>query len=280
MKLRLLTVDDEKLAQRRLRVLLRAMPNIDHVGEAGGMVDALDKFAVLRPNALLLDIKMRDGSGFDVAESLASERDPPAIIFVTAFSEFAVRAFEYNAIDFLLKPIDRSRFAQSLERARRWLRLTDADERAEELQHVVRSLRSAKSEDLGKNFETEFWVRSLTGLVLVSVDSIECVSSEEDYVAIHTASGSYLMRTSIRQFMDRVEPGLFVRVHRSWLVKKTAISELRGRKFSPNAVILRSGRHLPAGRIYLKHLRRDVQLGHLYHSRNMQRMQWDGADRL
>ena len=93
----------------------------------------------------------------------------------------------------------------------------------------------------------------------VPVDSIECVSSADEYVAIHTASGSHLMRGSIRQFVERVEPGLFVRVHRRWLVRQTAISELSTRRIGRTEVVLRNGKRLPAGRVHLKQLRQTIQ---------------------
>jgi two-component system LytT family response regulator len=259
-RLRLLTVDDETIALRRLRLVLQSVPQAEHVGEASGRLEALEKVEALRPDAILLDIKMRDGTGFDVAEALSGYTNPPAVIFVTAFDQFAVRAFECAAVDYLLKPVERSRLIETLDRARRWMKLADADQRIDELQQIIRNLRSARSEGEEKPFESEFWVRNAGGLVLISADAIECVSSEDDYVAIHTSAGSYLMRTSIRQFADRVEPGFFFRIHRGWLVKKAAIAEVRGRKLGPTEVVLRSGRRLPAGRVYLKQLRRDVHL--------------------
>jgi two-component system, LytTR family, response regulator len=252
--LKVLTVDDEPLALRRLNLLLRKIPNVEHVGEANGCSEALAKIGSLSPDVVLLDIRMRDGSGFDVVEQAAEQPNPPAIIFISAFESFAIRAFEFSVVDYLLKPVERDRLAQALTRARRQMRAVDAEQRVKELQSIVRNLRSA-SADSACPFETEFWLKSVSGLVHVPIDAIDCVSSEDDYVALHTNSGSHLMRGSIRQFEDRIEPDIFVRVHRRWLVRKSAIAELRTPRLGGAEVVLHTGRRLPAGRVYLKQLR-------------------------
>jgi DNA-binding LytR/AlgR family response regulator len=257
--LRVLTVDDETLALRRLKLLLQAMPYIEHVGEARSCAEALAEISALTPDAILLDIKMRDGDGFDVVEALAERPNPPAIIFVTAFDHYAVRAFESAVVDYLLKPVERERLARALRRARHQLHAMDAEQRLSEMHEIVRNLRSLSGSGVKQPFETEFWLRSAAGLVRVPADSIDCVTSEDDYVAIHTMSGSHLMRGSIRQFEARVEPGLFVRVHRRWLVRKSAITELRTPRFGSSEVLLRTGRRLPVGRVYLKHLKQSIR---------------------
>lgn len=255
--LRVLTIDDEVLALRRLKLLLQTIAQVDHVGEANSCREALEKIDSLKPDAVLLDIKMRDGSGFDVVEAISRKPDGPAVIFVTAFDEFAVQAFDSAVADYLLKPVERDRLTRALDRVHRRHKLLDAEQRVDELHQIVRALRAARQGDHA--YESEFWLKSSGGLVRVPVDSIESVSSEDEYIAIHTPSGSHLMRGSIRQFSERVEPGLFVRVHRRWLVKQTAIAELRTRALSSAEIVLRNGQRLPAGRVYLKELRRTVQ---------------------
>jgi len=103
------------------------------------------------------------------------------------------------------------------------------------------------------------WLRASSGIVHVAVDAIDCVSSEDDYVAIHTQNGSHLMRGSIRQFENRVEPGYFVRVHRAWLVRRNGIAELRTPRAGGPEVVLRSGKRVPVGRVYLKSLRQNIR---------------------
>lgn len=258
--LRVVAVDDETLALRRLKLLLQAIPNVEPIGEASSCAEALAKIASLKPDVVLLDIRMRDGSGFDVLEELARQANPPVVVFVTAFENFAVRAFETAVADYLLKPVERDRLSSALTRAREQLRAIDAEQQIRELQAVIRNLRSSM-DGAESPFETEFWMRSASGLVRVPVDAIDCVSSEDEYVAIHTLSGSHLMRSSIRRFEERVEPDLFVRVHRRWLVRKTAIAELRTRRIGGAEVVLLGGKRVPAGRVYLKQLRRIIQGG-------------------
>lgn len=259
-RLRVLTVDDEALALRRLNLLLQSVADVEHVGEASGCGETLEKIASLKPDVVLLDIRMRDGSGFDVLEELARRTNPPIVIFVTAFENFAVRAFESAVADYLLKPVERDRLASAFQRARQQLRAIDAEQQVGELQAVIRNLRSAI--DGGENrFESEFWLRNSGRMVRVPVDAIDCVSSEDEYVAIHTRAGSHLMRSSIRQFEERVEPDLFLRVHRRWLVRRSAIAELRTRRIGGAEVILHNGKRIPAGRVYLKRLRQTIQQG-------------------
>jgi DNA-binding LytR/AlgR family response regulator len=259
--IRVLTVDDEQLALRRLKLLLRTIPNVVHVGEAGGCKEALLGIEQLRPDIVLLDIKMRDGSGFDVVEAVAEQRNRPAFVFVTAFDRFAVRAFDSDVVDYLLKPIERDRLSRAMSRVQLRMKAVDAEHRAEELQRVVRDLRAAPSQDGAQAYESEFWVRSSGGLVRVPVDSIDYVCSADVYISIHTQSGVHLMRGSIRQFEDRVEPGLFVRVHRRWLVKRSVIGELSAAQSGRTEVVLRNGKRIPCGRVHVKNLRRLLRPG-------------------
>jgi two-component system LytT family response regulator len=257
--LRVLTVDDEMLALKRLKLLLQTIPKAEHVGEAASCAEAIAKINQLRPEVVLLDIKMRDGNGFEVVEAVAQRPNPPLIIFVTAFDQYAAQAFDSAVTDYLLKPVERERLARALLKAERQLHIKDAELRVDELQQVLRNLRAARNGDGQQEFETEFWLRGSGGLVRVPVDAIDCVSSADEYVAIHTASGSHLMRGSIRQFAERVEPGLFVRIHRRWLVRQSAISELCTGKIGRTEVVLRNGKRLPAGRVHLKQLRQSIQ---------------------
>jgi two-component system LytT family response regulator len=257
--LRVLTVDDEILALRRLKLLLQSLPAVEHVGEANGCVEALAMTADRSPDLLLLDIKMRDGNGFEVVEALADRPNPPAVIFVTAFDHFAVRAFESSVADYLLKPVERERLARALQRAQQQLRAGDAEQRLSEMQEIIRNLRSLAHAEVKSPYETEFWLRAAAGLVRVPVDAIDCVSSEDEYVAIHTGDRSHLMRSSIRQFENRVGPDLFVRVHRRWLVRRRAIAELHTSRLGRAEIVLRNGRRVPAGRVYLKQLRQSLR---------------------
>jgi DNA-binding LytR/AlgR family response regulator len=259
--LRILTVDDEMLALRRLKLLLQTIPQAEQVGEASNCGEALSRINELRPDVVLLDIKMRDGNGFEVVEAIAHRPNPPSVIFVTAFDQFAAQAFDSAVADYLLKPVERERLVRALLRVERQVQAKDAEQRADELQQILGNLRASRNSDDRPTFETEFWLRGSAGLVRVPVDAIDFVGSADEYVAIHTPSGSHLMRGSIRQFADKVEPGLFVRVHRRWLVRRSAIAELSTRRIGGTEVVLRNGHRLPAGRVHLKNVRQIIQGG-------------------
>lgn len=157
--LRVLTVDDEKLALRRLKLLLRSIAYVEHVGEANSCEEAISSIKGLSPDAVLLDIRMRDGDGFEVIEALADRPDPPAVIFVTAFDHYAVRAFDSAVVDYLLKPVERDRLSAALSRARKQRLAATAEQRLGEMKEVVRNLRAHAGERNGTPYETEFWLR-------------------------------------------------------------------------------------------------------------------------
>ena len=253
--LRILTVDDEVLALKRLKLLLETIAYADQVGEAGGCGEALAKTEALRPDVVLLDIKMRDGSGFDVAEALSNRPSPPAIVFVTAFDRFAVRAFETSASDYVLKPVERDRLALALDKARERRASADAGQRIAELQEIVRNLRATAEAEGSPRYESEFWLRNGNGFVRIAVESIDWVSSEDEYVRLHTPAGSHLMRGSIRQLEARLDPSRFLRIHRRWLVRRAAIAEWRAPRVGRPVVVLQDGQRLPTGRVYARQLR-------------------------
>lgn len=257
--LRVLTVDDEPLALRRLKLLLQTMSDVAHVGEAHSCAEARRQISDVEPDVILLDIRMRDGDGFEIVQELAERRRAPSVIFVTAFDHYAVKAFEGAVVDYLLKPVERDRLASSLSRVRQMRRAAQAEQRIDAMHELIRSLRSAAAGREAESYESEFWVRGGNGFVRVPVDAIECASSQDDYVALHTGSGAHLMRGSIRQFQTRVEPGVFVRVHKGWLVRKTAITNIRAARVGGAKILLRSGREVPAGRVYLRELRNSLR---------------------
>lgn len=252
---RVLTVDDEVLALRRLKLVLQNFPGIEHVGEATSCEEALAKIRETRPDILLLDVKMRDGTGFDILDQLDREA-MPQVIFVSAFSHFAVRAFASPAVDYVLKPVESGRLAQALDRAQRRIISDDAEQRVAELHQIIMNLRASFEHNAASPFEREFWIReNVTGFVRVPVDAIEWVTSEDDYVRLHTRDRSYLLRSSIRKFEERVDPDQFVRIHRQALVRVSAIREVRNPSFGRQEVILYNNERLRVGRVYAKRFR-------------------------
>lgn len=254
--LRVLTVDDEPLALRRLQVALEHIPEIEHVGAARGRAEALRLIDKYEPDVVLLDVRMRDGNGFDVVEKLVKE-DPPAVIFVSAFDDHAARAFEVRAIDYILKPVGFDRLCAALERARKDIATRTSQDRIAELAAVVRTLREEMRSVPPKRYETEFWVRrNVTGLVRVPIETIQWITADDDYVCLHTSVGNHLLRETIRGITERLDPAEFTRVHRSTIARISAISEVRRVGVSSREILLSNGERLKVGRVYQKLLKR------------------------
>lgn len=253
--LTLLAIDDEPLALRRLAVILREIPGVRQVGEAAGCEEALRRIEVLKPDVLLLDIQMRDGSGFDLIDRLPAGL-APAVIFVTAFDHYAARAFDACAVDYVLKPISAERLCEAITRVRERRAANNAEQQIAELHALVAKLRGSFRPDPVSHYESELWIRkSSGGFVRVALGDVDYVTSEEDYIRVHTRRGSYLMRGSIRNLEARVDPATFVRIHRRALVRIDAVREFRSTRLGSLELLLISGETLAAGRVYGKHLR-------------------------
>ena len=255
--LRLLIVDDEPPARRRLQLILgQADVDVEIVGLACSCASAVAAIADTDPEVVLLDIRMRDGTGFDVLDRLPPDRSP-AVIFITAFDDSAIRAFDVSAVDYLLKPVETGRLIEAIGRARERLRQRDADERLEELRLVVANLRDATRERASPRLEREFWIRgSGASLVRLDVDDIEWIGVEDDYVRLHTAGRSFLLRGSLQGFAARLDPLIFVQIHRAAIVRVSAIDHVGRSREQALEVMLRSGRSLRAGRVYARALAR------------------------
>jgi two-component system LytT family response regulator len=252
----IVAIDDEPLALRRLELLLRGIPRTNLIGTATNCDDGTALIAERRPDIVLLDIRLRDGSGFDILERLPDDVSP-AIIFVTAFDHYAIRAFEISATDYLLKPIDASRLEDAIERARSRTQAENAVSQLQEMQLVIANLRAEFHDKQQSPFESELWIRGATGsLKRISLDHVDWVGSEDDYVRLHTGETSHLLRLSIRALEARVDPTQFVRVHRSALVRLDRIAEVHRTSLGRREVLLRDGTRISAGRVYAKQLHR------------------------
>jgi two-component system LytT family response regulator len=248
------SVDDEPLALRRIEIILDAMPNVRLIGSAGDCSEAVALIAERRPDVVLLDIRLRDGTGFDILDRLPHDVRP-AVIFTTAFDHFAIRAFEVTAVDYVLKPIEAARLAEAIARARDRLAADSSARELEEMRLVVRDLRAEFHAAGASPYETELWIRGTTNLTHLTLDQVDWVSSEDDYVRLHTSMGSHLVRMSIKALAARIDPEKFVRVHRSALVRLGAVTQFRQTPSGRRDVLLRDGTRVAAGRVYAKRLR-------------------------
>ncbi len=255
--LRVLIVDDEPLALRRLEILLSEIADVEICGWATGCAEALEATASCAPDVVLLDIRMRDGSGFDYLERLPAQCSP-AVIFVTAFDEHAIAAFQRQVLDYVLKPIELGRLGAALDRARAVLTLRERAERTEEYREVITNLRGQLAEGGRPRYDTEIWVRKkVTGFVRLFVDDILWIDAEDDYVRINLVDSHYLLRSTLSKILERLDPDAFQRIHRSTIVRRAAVTEYRRDAFGLHACLV-GGQRLRVGRVYAKQLRRQL----------------------
>ena len=235
--LRVLIVDDEPLARRGVRVRLERQGGIDVVGECGSGRDAVRAIAALNPDLVLLDVQMPGLDGFGVIEAVGAER-MPTVVFLTAYDSHALRAFDAQALDYLLKPIDDERFTLSIERARRRVRE-----------------RSAGAVPPQREPDAPIVVRDRGRVLLVPSDDIDWITAEGDYVRIHTAGRGHLHRETMGALAARLDASRFARIHRSTIVNVSRVRELRPSGDRELLVVLRDGTQLKASRRHRGRLR-------------------------
>ena len=243
--MRVLIVDDEPLARRRLVQLLAAIPGVEIAGEAGSGREALELVELLRPDVILLDIEMPGVDGFAVLKGLP-QAAAPAIVFVTAFQDHAVMAFELRATDFVVKPVRGERLAAALDQARSDLDARRAGERLAFLQSRLAELesRAAAESDPG------IWVQIGSDRRRLALADIRWLEAERDYVRVHMNGHSHLVNGMLGEIEKALDEGAFLRIHRSAIVRKDRVrAVLRGR-FSTPVLELDDGHRLPVGRKY------------------------------
>jgi DNA-binding LytR/AlgR family response regulator len=249
--LRVMAVDDEQLALRRLELLLQRMPGVALVGTARSGPEALDGMRALAPDVLLLDVRMAGMSGIDLVHLIDAEH-APLVIFVTAFDRFAAAAFDLSAVDYVVKPVEADRLQRALERARERLEADAARGRIAELQSVVGALRAGHREP---DTEQELWVQRRGEFVRLSVQDIDWVEAERDYVRLHAPGETYLIRHTLSSLHDRLGTARFLRIRRSALVQADRVAAIRKAAYGDIRLKLHSGRELRIGRTYYPQFR-------------------------
>ena len=229
--LRAVIVEDEPLALARLSRLLERQGDVTVVGEAGNAADAMTLIQAHAPELLFLDIEMPSANGFELLHALESE-PRPVVIFTTAHPEFAHKAFEVNAADYLVKPFDDERLTRAMERARRFLATP----------------RPAPTN--GNRHRERYAVRVRGEIVIVNVADVEWVSAEGNYARLHCGEKSYLIRDSMQRLEETLDSALFARVHRSAIVNLARVRKLMLERDGSYEIVLASGATVPVGATY------------------------------
>jgi len=252
MRLRAMIVDDEELARRGLRVRLERA-DVSVVGECANGPDALAMIPKLAPDLVLLDIQMPEMSGLEVAAVLDAETRP-YVVFVTAFDEYAIRAFEVHALDYVLKPIDDERLAAALEHARGAVRAAHDSDFGRRVTRAIASMSPGEAGTEGSLMSDRIAVRANGRIVLIRVADIDWIEASGDYVTLHVEKKSWLVREPITVIAQRYRTQRITRIHRSTLVNLDRITELRPLSNGEFTVVLRDGTELKMSRNFRESL--------------------------
>lgn len=245
--IRALIVDDESLARERIRDMLAADPEIEILADCANGQEAIEAIKYHAPDLIFLDVEMPGIDGFAVLEAI-QPATLPVIIFVTAYDQYAVRAFEVYALDYLLKPFDRERFEKAVSRAK-------AHIQSEKSEHLTQRILNALEEIKTRPVHLERLVIKMNGHVFfVKAEEIDWLEAEGNYVRLHAGKESYLLRDTISALETQLDPKRFVRVHRSAIVNIDRIQELQPWFHGEYRIILREGVQLTLSRSYREKL--------------------------
>lgn len=246
-RLRALLVDDEILARVALRQALAKHADVEVAGECGNVQEAAQAIATLAPDLVFLDIQMPGGSGFKLLQESAPAEPLPLIVFTTAFSDHALQAFDANAIDYVLKPIDQARFDQAMDRVRKhWLGLQ-------------RDRAAAPRHEDG-HYVKRISVQMAERTIVIPVADIDWIRADDNYVRIHAGGVTYLHRETLRHLHASLDPNQFLRIHRSTIVNMERIREVHALFQGHAEVVLRDGTRLDLSRRFRNAARSALRL--------------------
>jgi two-component system, LytTR family, response regulator len=249
--LRVLIVDDERPARDKLKILLSQESDIKVISECGNGTAALAALNELKPDLLLLDIQLPDTDGFSLLKALPSDK-LPFVIFTTAYDQYAIKAFDAHALDYLLKPFDHERLKEALHRARLAIR-TQNDRMLTD--RLLKILQGANSAPVARRL----LIRAGGRVVFLAYDEIEWIDAAANYVRVNAGKASYMLRGSIGTIAEKLPAEQFVRIHRSTVVNARMIKELHPCNSGEFIVVLRNGKELSCSRGYRAGLRNLIE---------------------
>lgn len=255
MSFKALIVDDEPLALEGMRLLLRQDPDICTIDEACGGAEAVSIIRSGMPDIVFLDVQMPEVDGFDVVQAVGPE-NMPAVVFATAHDRHALRAFEANAVDYLLKPIHRDRFMTALNRAKCW---AGADGAGGQQRRIVSLLESLESIEKAKRGLRRVAVKSAGRTTFVSVEDIDWIGAADNYVELHCGGACHLVRCSVAEIEAALDPNDFVRIHRSAIVNVNRVKEVRQAAPGEYTIVTEKGERLQSSRGYAERIRTLLQ---------------------
>jgi two-component system, LytTR family, response regulator len=241
----ILVTDDEQPARKKIISFLNESENSFVLNEAANGIEAIEKIGSINPDLVFLDIQMPGANGFDIIRNIGAENMPP-VIFVTAFDQFALDAFEINAVDYLLKPFDKIRFQKSLDRALE--KINSKKENKNEMTGLLNELRKEKK------YSERFLVNHGSKYFFVNASEINYISAEEKYAELNTLKGKFLLRNTMSNLETELDPEKFARIHRSYIVNIEQIQEIQPWSHGDSIIILKTGEKLSFSRRYRDNL--------------------------
>jgi two-component system LytT family response regulator len=253
-KIRTLIVDDEPLAREGVRLHLEDHSDFEVVGECGSGEEAVTRIEADHPDLVFLDVQMPGLDGFGVLESIGGNGDQmPAVVFVTAYDQFALRAFEAHALDYLLKPFEAERFGKALDRVRTQLRARAEAPVDERLRSLLASLGAKES------YLERMVARTGGKILILRVDDVDWIEAAANYVRVHIGPKQFLVRETMTNLETRLDPERFLRIHRSIIVRKDRIKELEPLFQGDYSVVLHDGTRLTSSRGYRDKIQQFLQ---------------------
>src|SRR5215203_68701 len=247
-KIRTLIVDDEPLARRNQRLLLEKDPQIEILEECRNGREAVKAINTLSPDLIFLDIQMPAMDGFDVLQRVGPEHIQ-AIIFVTAFDKYALKAFDVHALDYLLKPFDDDRFTQALERAKSQIQSREINKLSEQLLALLEARENERQGSRqNQNYLTRLMIKVSGRVVLLKVEEIDFIEADGNYAKLHVGRKAHLLREKMHDLEGQLNPAKFVRIHRSIIVNLDRIKEMHSHFNGDYIVVLEDGRQLRLSR--------------------------------
>jgi len=255
MTIRTIIVDDEKLAIQGLQLRLEKFPDVEIIDTCANGREAIRKIKTEKPDLVFLDIQMPGFDGFSVVKGVM-EIEPPLFVFVTAYEEHAIRAFEANAVNYLMKPVDEDKLADTIDRVRSRMAEKRSAEEAEKLKDVLAEVAPeamdnmpADEETLGR-FEKLINVKDRGQIFRVDVDTIEHIEAAGDYMCIYTGDNSLILRETMKDLERRLDPRVFQRVHRSTIVNLDQVRQVKPHTNGECFLVLDSGAEVKVSRSY------------------------------
>lgn len=254
---RVVVADDERLARQKVRLLLESEPNVTVVAECQDGRQTVSAINCFHPDLLLLDIQMPDLDGFQVLSEI-SAHEMPVVIFTSAYDQYAIRAFEAHALDYLLKPFDQGRLHQAIERARHELLKSENREMASRIKELLSHLR-AGTVPAQADAPNRLVIRAKGRVIFLDLEDIDWVEAAANYVRLNVGKESYLLRETIARTSERLNPAQFIRIHRSTIVNVHKIKELIPVNSGEYIVVLKNGKELSCSRGYRALLQRVIE---------------------